>query len=62
MYLVLWEVVDNIVEMVYFGILWFECVFMIDKVESLKGLKFNLMIGVYSFVYCISLGKVFLVY
>lgn len=56
------EVADNIAETVHLGILRSERVFMIDKVESPKGLKLNSTIGAYSPVHCTSLGKVLLAY
>ena len=56
------EVADNIAETVHLGILRAGQVFMIDKVESPKGLKLNSTIGSYSPVHCTSLGKVLLAF
>ncbi len=54
------EVAENISETVHLGILRSGKVFMIDKVESPKGLKLNSTIGTYSPVHCTGLGKVLL--
>lgn len=54
------EVAENISETVHLGILRSGKVFMIDKVESPKGLKLNSTIGSYSPVHCTGLGKVLL--
>lgn len=56
------EVAENISETVHLGILRAGKVFMIDKVESPKGLKLNSTIGTYSPVHCTGLGKVLLAY
>lgn len=56
------EVAENISETVHLGILRASQVFMIDKVESPKGLKLNSTIGTYSPVHCTSLGKILLAY
>ena len=56
------EVAENISETVHLGILRSGQVFMVDKVESPKGLKLNSTIGTYSPVHCTGLGKVLLAY
>lgn len=54
------RVAEEITETVHLGILKNEQVFMIDKVESHKGLKLNSVIGGYSPIHCTGLGKVLL--
>ncbi len=57
---VLQLVAAEITETVHLGILKDQQVFMLDKVESPKGLKLNSVIGTFSPAYCSGLGKVLL--
>jgi len=54
------KVSNEITETVHLGIFKDHQVFMLDKVESPRGLKLNSVIGSYSPAYCTGLGKVLL--
>ena len=54
---VLTQVAEEITETVHLGILKQGQVFMVDKVESHKGLKLSSVIGGYSPLYCTGLGQ-----
>ena len=56
------QVAANIAETVHLGILRSGSVFMVDKVESPKGLKLTSTVGAYSPLHCTSLGKILLAY
>ncbi len=57
---VLEQVASEIKEAVHLGILKDQKVFMVDKIESPKGLKLNSVIGTFSPAYCSGLGKTLL--
>lgn len=57
---VLEQVAEEITETVHLGILKNNEVFMVDKIESPKGLKLNSVIGTSSPAYCSGLGKILL--
>lgn len=57
---VLEKVAAEITETVHLGILKDQQVFMVDKIESPKGLKLNSVIGTFSPAHCSGLGKVLL--
>jgi len=57
---VLESVAEEITETVHLGILKDQQVFMVDKIESPKGLKLNSVIGTFSPAHCSGLGKVLL--
>jgi len=59
---VLETVAAEITETVHLGILKERQVFMIDKIESPKGLKLNSVIGAFSPAYCTGLGKILLAF
>ena len=54
------KVASEIAETVHLGILKGHQVFMVDKVESPKGLQLKSVIGMFSPAYCTGLGKVLL--
>lgn len=59
---ILMKVAEEITETVHLGILKAHQVFMVDKVESPRGLKLSSFIGTYSPLHCTSLGKILLAY
>lgn len=59
---VLENVAAEITETVHLGILKNNQVFMVDKIESPKGLKLSSVVGTFSPAYCSGLGKVLLAY
>lgn len=54
------KVAEEIKETVHLGILRNHQVFMVDRIESPKGLKLDSIIGTYSPAYCSGLGKILL--
>lgn len=59
---VLQSVAAEITETVHLGILKDSQVFMVDKIESPRGLKLNSVIGTSSPAYCSGLGKTLMAY